>query len=558
MVDIIMKVIKRKKIDYQRLKEILGLLAKYRFDNLVGEMKLKGSRFGDFLYKYDSDLDLDSTAPERLRKVFEELGPTFIKLGQMMSTRPDLVGQDMADEFTKLQDDTPPFDFATVKVIIEGELGKSLNELFETFEEEQLAAASIGQVHRATLFEGTVVAVKVQRPGIHDLVEKDLIIMHHLADLINKRVPSLKVFNVPVIVDEFEKSIKKEMDYGLEARNTLNFAANFVDDPNIHVPHIYPDHSTSLVLTMEFIDGEKINNVMEEPEGFDTKTLANTIAESYFKQILIDGFFHADPHPGNLYVLDGNLVCYIDFGMMGHIDHDFMQNLGELFVQVLEYDINSIMDQLIYMEILNESVNRSLLKRDIMDILDRYYGASLQDIHVGHILSDLAIPLIYKYQAQIPPEFTLIARSVTLIEEVAYSLDPNFDVTTVFKPMVKKLLIKKFSPKNMFDFFKENMFQFEHFMKSFPRNINSIMAKVENGELRVKYSDEFSDDLERTSNKIVVAIIIAALLIGSSWIIQIQQGPMIFDMPILGFFGFLASGILGIGLIIYILGYKKI
>jgi ubiquinone biosynthesis protein len=216
------------------------------------------------------------------------------------------------------------------------------------------------------------------------------------------------------------------------------------------------------------------------------------------------------------------------------------------------------MDQLIYMDILNESVNRQLLKRDIMDILDRYYGASLQDIHVGNILSDLAIPLIYKYQAQIPPEFTLIARSVTLIEEVAFSLDPEFDATAVFKPMVKKLLIKKFSPKNMFDFFKENLFEFEHFMKSFPRNINSIMAKVENGELKVKYSNEFSDDLERTSNKLVVAIIIAALLIGSSWIIQIEQGPKIFEMPILGFLGFAASGILGIGLIIYILGYKKI
>ena len=350
----------KKKVDYQRLKEIIQLLAKYQFDNLVGEMELKGSRWGDLLYKYDSDLDLDETAPARLRKVFEELGPTFVKLGQMMSTRPDLVGERMADEFTKLQDDTQPFDFETVKMIVESELGKPLSEVFQSFEDEKLAAASIGQVHRAVLPDGTMVAVKVQRPGIQDTVDKDLVIMHHLADLINKRVPSLRVFNVPEIVEEFDKSIHKEMDYELEARNTLNFQANFADNEGIHAPTIFPEHSTSLVLTMEFIQGTKMSEVLEAPEGFDNKLLAERVAKSYFQQILMDGFFHADPHPGNLYVLEDNVLCYIDFGMMGHIDHEFMQNLGELFIQVIEYKVDAIINQLIYMGIINESVDRTI------------------------------------------------------------------------------------------------------------------------------------------------------------------------------------------------------
>lgn len=548
----------KKKVDYPRLKEIIQLLAKYRFDNLVGEMELKGSRWGDLLYKYDSNLDLDETAPERLRKVFEELGPTFVKLGQMLSTRPDLVGEKMAEEFTKLQDDTQPFDFETVKIIVESELGKPLNEVFQTFEEEKLAAASIGQVHRAVLPDGTLVAVKVQRPGIQDTVDKDLVIMHHLADLINKRVPSLRVFNVPEIVEEFDKSIHKEMDYELEARNTLNFQANFADDEGIHAPLILPEYSTSLVLTMEFIQGTKMSDVLESPEGFDTKLLAERVAKSYFQQILMDGFFHADPHPGNLYVLEDNVLCYIDFGMMGHIDHEFMQNLGELFIQVIEYKADAIINQLIYMGIINESIDITALKRDIMDILDRYYGASLNDIHVGHILSELAIPLIFKYEARIPPEFTLIVRAVTLIEEVAYSLDSEFDATAEFKPMVKKLLLQKLSPKNMADLFKDNMFELEHLVKNLPRNINRFIAKVENGEIKVKYSEDLAEDIERTSNKLVVAIIIAALLLGSSWIIQIDKGPMIWGMPLLGFLGFAASAVLGVGLIIYILRYRSI
>lgn len=548
----------RKMIDYNRLKEIVQALVKYQFDNIVGEMELKGSRWGRILYRYDSSVDLDETAPKRLRKVFEELGPTFIKLGQMMSTRADMVGQELASEFSRLQDDTLPIDFKIVKGIVETELGKPLNEIFQSFEEEQLAAASIGQVHQAVLDDGTRVAVKVQRPDIQDTVEKDLIIMHHLADLINNRVSSLRVYNFPEIVDEFDKSIHKEMDYQLEARNAIKFQANFADNNGIHAPVIYEDYSTSLVLTMEFIHGTKMGEVMESPAGFDNKLLAERVATSYFQQILMDGFFHADPHPGNLYVLEGNVLCYIDFGMMGHIDHDFMQNLGELFIHVMGFNSDAVINQLIYMEIIDDSVDRKLLKRDIMDILDRYYGASLKEIKIGEILSQLAIPLIAKYQARMPPEFTLIVRAVSIIEEVAFVLDEELDATALFKPMVKKILLKKFSPQNLSDLFKENIFEFEHLMKNLPRKVNRVISKVENGEIRVKYSEDFAEDIERTSNKLVVAIIIAALLLGSSWIIQIDNGPMIWDIPLLGFLGFAASGVLGVALILYILHFKKI
>lgn len=548
----------RKKVDYNRLKEIIQSLVKYKFDNLVGEMELKGSRWGTLLGKYDSDVDLDETAPERLRKVFEELGPTFVKLGQMMSTRADLVGQDLASEFSKLQDDTVPVDFETVKIIVEKELDKPLNKVFKTFNEKHLAAASIGQVHQAVLCDGTSVAVKVQRPGIQEIVGKDLIIMHHMADLINSRVPSLRIYNFPEIVDEFEKSILKEMDYQLEARNAMKFQTNFADNAGIHAPVIYQDYSTALILTMEFIQGTKMSEVIEEPSGFDTELVAERVADSYFQQILIDGFFHADPHPGNLYVLEDDVVCYIDFGMMGHIDNDFMQNIGELFIQVIGYHTDAIINQLIYMDIIDDSVDKNLLRRDIMDIFDRFYGASLKEIKVGEILSQLAIPLIAKYQARMPPEFTLIIRAVSIIEEVAFSLDEELDVTTLFKPMVKKILLKKFNPQNLSDLLKENMFEFEHLVKNLPQNVNRVISKIENGEIKVKYSEDFAEDLERTSNKLVIAIVIAALLLGSSWIIQIDKGPMIWDMPILGFLGFAASGVLGIALILYILHFKKI
>ena len=243
----------------------------------------------------------------------------------MMSTRPDMVGPEISDEFTKLQDNTLPIEFETIKSIVEHELGKSLKEAFQTFEEEQLATASIGQVHRATLHDDTKVAVKIQKPGIQDTVKKDIAIMHHLADIINRRISQLKYLNIPGIVDEFEKSMNKEMDYQLEARNTINFQNNFQDDNGIHVPQIYPDYSTSLVLTMEYIQGVKMSKVLESSGEFDTKLLAERVAKSYFQQIFMDGFYShtRNPHPGNLYVLPDNVVCYIDFGMMGHIDRDF-------------------------------------------------------------------------------------------------------------------------------------------------------------------------------------------------------------------------------------------
>ena len=548
----------QRKIDYNRLNEIIRLFAKYKFHNLLGESKLKGSFWRGLFKRYDADIDLDASAPERLRMVFEELGPTFVKLGQMLSTRPDLVGHKMADEFAKLQDDAKPFDFKIVKSTIEKELGKPLDLLFSNFNSEPVAAASIGQVHRAFLIDGTEVAIKIQRPGIQEIVDKDLVIMHHMAGLINKTIPSMRIFNIPVIVDEFEKSITKEMDYQLEARNTQNFGANFANDEGIYVPRIFSDYSTSLVLTMEFMHGNKMVNVLDNPDGFDDKLLAKRVAKSYFKQILEDGFFHADPHPGNMYVLENNVLCYIDFGMMGHIDNEFMANLGELFMHAIDYNADAVINQLIYMHIIDQTVDRQLLKRDIMDVFDRYYGASLQEMRLGNIMKDLAIPLIYKYQAHIPPEFTLIIRSVSLIEGVAYSLDPEFDATNVLKPMVKKILLKKISPENIVEFFKENMFELEHLVKNLPRHVNLLMGKIEESEIKIKYSEEFSDNLERISNKIVVAIIIAALLLGSSWIIQIDKGPMIFEMPILGFLGFAASGILGLGLIIYIVRFKNI
>jgi len=548
----------QRKIDYNRLNEIIRLFAKYKFHNLLGESKLKGSFWRGLFKRYDADIDLDASAPERLRMVFEELGPTFVKLGQMLSTRPDLVGHKMADEFAKLQDDAKPFDFKIVKSTIEKELGKPLDLLFSNFNSEPVAAASIGQVHRAFLIDGTEVAIKIQRPGIQEIVDKDLVIMHHMAELINKTIPSMRIFNIPVIVDEFEKSITKEMDYQLEARNTQNFGANFANDEGIYVPRIFSDYSTSLVLTMEFMHGNKMVNVLDNPDGFDDKLLAKRVAKSYFKQILEDGFFHADPHPGNMYVLENNVLCYIDFGMMGHIDNEFMANLGELFMHAIDYNADAVINQLIYMHIIDQTVDRQLLKRDIMDVFDRYYGASLQEMRLGNIMKDLAIPLIYKYQTHIPPEFTLIIRSVSLIEGVAYSLDPEFDATNVLKPMVKKILLKKISPENIVEFFKENMFELEHLVKNLPRHVNLLMGKIEESEIKIKYSEEFSDNLERISNKIVVAIIIAALLLGSSWIIQIDKGPMIFEMPILGFLGFAASGILGLGLIIYIVRFKNI
>ena len=490
--------------------------------------------------------ELDESTPERIRFVLQELGPTFIKLGQTLSTRPDLVGERMALEFTKLQEDNPPLEFDVIKTTLEEELGSALETIFESFDPEPLGSASIGQVHRAVLKSGEQVAVKIQKPGVEGIIKNDIAIMLFLARRINSYIPKLRIYNLPGIVEEFERSILKEIDYQNEAMNLKRFRQNFQMDHTVYVPQIYSQHSTPKVITMELIQGRKVSEVTEA-DGYHLKLIAKRGALSYFKQVVEDGFFHADPHPSNIYILKGDVLCYLDFGMMGVLDEDFRQDLAELFIYLMDTNVKGTISKLQQMGIIDEHVDTRSLKYDLIDLLFKYYGTELSEVHGG--LDDL-LRLMRKYQATLPRELVLLARGIGMVEEMGRKLDPTFNAVEIAQPLVRKIARKRLSPLNFLDYLKKNIFEMEHTMKNMPTSITRTLYRLEKGDMQIKV---VHSGLERSTNKLSISLVLAALLIGSSLIMTTDNGIFLLKFPYLGVAGFIISAILASGLVLSIL-----
>ncbi|HML06477.1 MAG TPA: AarF/ABC1/UbiB kinase family protein [Methanobacterium sp.] len=537
----------------KRLNQIIKVLGNYEFGYIAEKVKLKNKiPFKSRSYEYESIEELDATIPLRIRLVLQELGTTFIKLGQTLSTRPDLVGDDIAAELSKLQDDNPPVDFEIIKSVIGEELGDSPDNLFSEFNKEPLGSASIGQVHKAVLKNGDKVAIKIQKPGVEDIIRKDISIMRFLAKRVDDYMPQFRNYNLPGIVNEFERSILKEIDYNQEAMNITRFNYNFKDDETVYVPQVYKEYSTKKVLTMELIEGKKVSDVINSNEGYDKPLIAKRGIESFFKQVLVDGFFHADPHPANIYVLDNNIVCFLDYGMMGILDQEFRENLAELIVYFMENSVKGMINQLVYMGIINEAVDINAFRYELTDLMYRYYGIGLNEMHGG--MNDL-ISLMRRYKIQLPREFVLLARGIGMLEDSGEKLDPNFNPVEAFKPMAMTVIRKKISPLRIIDFLKDNLFEFEHLLKTLPHGISKTLYKLEEGKLTLEIEHK---DMERISNKISTALIISALLIGSSLIMQTDKGILILGFPFLGLIGFIISMILGLMLVLSILKHREI
>ena len=552
----------KKRGDMHRIKEIAGVLVKYGFGYFVERVKLtRRLPFTKRFKQYENIEDLDSTVPERMRLVLEELGSSFIKLGQLLSTRKDFIGEEFEKEFSKLQDMTPSFSYDIVKTIIEREFGKPIDMVFSSFDEEPIASASLAQVHKAVLKNGEVVAVKVQRPDIEKQIREDIRVIRHLLVLLNNHFPDLKDHDFSMIIDEFERSIFKEIDFKQELINIKKFKMMFINDNYIFVPKVYDHYSTKYVLTMEFVDGVKVSELNKFEEDYNPKLIAKRINESFFKQIFVYGFFHADPHPGNLFILKNNVVCYFDYGMIGHIDEEFKDNLAKLFVYLINYDMNGIINQLTNMGLFDDEVDISELKYNIMDIMDIYYGTKLKDIQLGKIMNEMTL-LFTRHKIKLPREMILISRAIIIIEGVSQSLDPDFNTVTVCKPYAKKIIKNKISPKKIANVFKENILSFDYFIKTFPKTMRKVLNKIASGKIDVEFEHRdlsiFSDNVERVGNKMSTAMIISALIVGSSLIMQTNKGPLLFDFPVLGIIGFCISALLGLNLIFSIIHLRKL
>ena len=531
----------------KRFHEITKALRKYGFGKFLNKTvkeKIIPSKDDEY------EILLDTELPTNLRMMFQELGTSFIKLGQLLSTRPDMVGERIAKEFEQLQEDNPPVPYEEVKRVIESELNGNIDELFSEFSKESLATASIAQVHEARLITGERVAVKVQKEGINENLEQDLAIMKSLANTVHKYSDEFRKYNLPEMIKEFDHSIHIELDYTNELINMNVLGANFEEDETIHIPIAYADYCTPKVLTMEFIDGTNLQDVyVSDSEEFDKELIAKRVIDSFMKQVLIDGFFHGDPHAGNIIILEDNVVCYIDLGAMGILDDDFRKKLTDMLMLVADQDINGLINQFIYMGIIDYSMDTTDLKRDLRDLFLRMFAS---DSTGFNDIFDQMLGLMQDHGIILPTEFVSMARGISMIESVSTTLDPKIDMIASIEPIAKESVKERVNIKNFIESKKGSLLYYKNMLTSLLPLIAKAIHKIDNGDMKVKFE---LDGLDRIVSKFSLVVIIAALLISSSLVMTITRGPMLFDMPLIAVIGYVITLILSIiGIINYLYG----
>ncbi len=542
-----------------RYRQILTVLFKYGFGDLVETLKIEQYiEIGLQMISRKRRERLEKlTRAERVRMALEELGPTYIKLGQVLSTRPDLVSVDFVNEFAKLQDKAPVVAFQAIKQTIEGELGRTLGVLFAEFDEAPLASASIGQVHHARLHNGDEVAVKVERPAITNIVEVDLEIMLHLATLAERHVEEL-AFHRPVkIVEEFVRTIEKEMDYTIEAASMGRVAGQFLDDETIYVPKVYGEFSTQRVLTIEYIDGIKISKTEDLCQaGYDCHLITARGADVLLKQIFAFGFFHADPHPGNLFVLPGNVICLLDFGMMGAVDRATREIFVTLVDSILRRDEPRMAQVLLRLTDWDEEPDKVQLEKDVADFIAQHLYRPLKEIQLARLLQHL-LELATRHRMRIPPDIFLMIKALAQVEGVARGLDPEFDIIERAAPFIRDIKLARLAPGRLAGDAIRLVEQSYEFLTDFPKDLlelsRSLRQKKLSFNLILKDLDKMLATHDQISNRISFAIIIAALIIGSALIVISNMPPLFYGISVIGLAGFLAAGFLGIWLLVAII-----
>jgi len=498
---------------------------------------------------------------QRFRMVMEELGPSFIKLGQLAGTRPDLVPPEACAEFEKLQDTVPPFPVSQVRQIIETELGKSLEALFKEFDETPVASASVSQVHRAVLPDGTVTAIKVQRPGIRATIEVDLEIMFHLAELIEKHIHGMETLDPIGIVREFSRTIKRELNFDIEAGNIERFARNFQSDTSIYVPKVYRHLSTDKVLVMEFVEGIKVSDLDALAEAnLDLELIADRGADIILKQIFEHGFFHADPHPGNILVLPDNVICLLDYGMTGTLTGHNREHLGDLIAGIVRRNAKRMTRSLLRLSQLESAENIENLEADIADFVERHLYRPLKDIRMGSLLTQL-VQLLIRHNLKIPPVFYLLDKALVTVEGNGRRLSPDFDIIEHMKPFVRQLLSERLSIRKLRKDLYTVSLDWEAVLRELPADTRNIINKIKRGKIHIEFEHKGLEPMLRThdriSNRLVYGIVLSSLVIGSSLIVLSGIPPKWHEIPIIGIIGFLTAGAMGFWLLISILKHGK-
>ncbi|MCR5220511.1 MAG: AarF/ABC1/UbiB kinase family protein [bacterium] len=550
---------------FKRYRTVLTVLVKYGFGHIVDQLNLGGYlELGRKIVTggpHHGETQ-GMTPPERLRLALEELGTTFIKMGQILSTRPDLIPNDFTEEFRKLQNDVPAVPFEELRAQFEKELGHPIAEVFQKFETKPVAAASIAQVYQGVLISGEKVAVKIRRPNIREIVETDLEIMLGLAQRIRNYFPHWEIYDPVGIVTDFRRTILRELDFTREAHAIDRFTQNFKDDATVYIPKVFWHATGESALTMEFIHGIKVTDIAAlQKGGYDLKAIAYNGAHAILRQILEFGYFHGDPHPGNIFILPGNVVCMLDYGMTGRLDPTMKQQLSDLLNAVLRRDVNHLVEILRNSVELSDNINLYELRSDLTEFLDDYYGLPLNEIHTGQLLVDFSA-ILNRYRIKFPSSLMILAKSLVTVEGIGRQLDPEFNMVEMLSPLITRLIRERFSPVEMSREALDIVTNYSGLFKQLPHDIRELLTRLNKDKFRIDLRhhgfEKMMADLDKASNRISFSLLISALIVGSSLIMQTDKGPHFFGFPTLGLLGYSVAAILGLWLAIAILRSGKL
>jgi len=541
----------------RRYREIVAILAKHGLGALVDQLGLAPYlRLPKWAVRTQEVERQELSLPQRLRRALEELGPTFIKLGQILSTRPDLVPPPYLAELVRLQDAVPPAPWEVIKIQIEEELGGALDHIFSSFESQPVAAASLGQVHRATLRNGEEVVIKAQRPGIEEIVRVDLEILHDLARLAQRHTPLGELYDLPQIMEEFASTLRAEMDYLREGRNADRFRQNFATETALYIPKVYWDYTTAKVLTLERISGIKINDIEAlDAAGIDRHQVALNSVRIIIKEMLEDGFFHADPHPGNFFVMDNEVIGAMDFGMVGYLTPWDRERLARLYIAAVQMDVESIVNELIRTGGVGYDVERTALERDIRRLLTKYRGLPLQELLARQVMDEV-MPIAFRHHLRLPSQWWLLGKTLGMIEGLALQLDPTLDIFEISRPYVNKLLWQMLSPSRWGQKLAQGALDWSELWIELPRRTPRLLDQMERGEFQLTFRLKGQDDalgrLDRLANRLALSVLVAAFIVSLSLLIPAYAPGQAWAFW-LSVVGFAVAATLGLWLMLSIL-----
>jgi len=535
--------------DLPRLREIGHVLLRHGFGHVAQRLRLPGVRW--WRRQQPPPEATSFSLPERLRMIFEELGPTFIKFGQILSIRRDVLPEEYVSEFEKLQDAVPPFSYAEVARLIAEEFGRDVKDVFEEFASEPLASASIAQAHLARTKTGQEVIVKVQRPQIRQMILQDLAIMEHLAHLLARRIPESRRYDPVGLVEEFRKTILLELDFRREGRNADRLRQHLRDMPGIVIPQVFWEYSAPRVLTIEYMVGQGLREALSR-SAEDRHRIAANLYEAFLKQIFEDGFFHADPHPGNLLFLPDGRVGLLDFGIVGRVSRDRLAGLVTILLAIMEQDVEALLDECIALGLMPADLDRQTIQYEIDELLAEHLDLPLRDISLGHILETL-FEMGRKHRLKVLSNLVLLGKTMMTLEAVIRALDPAFALVEEARWEVERLIRIRLSAEALLKTGWRTTRQVFHLARRLPQRLERILQSVEEGRVRVELMPgteaHVLQQWEQMWHRAIRGAMVCALIIGGSLLIQAHIGPMVKGLSIAGLLGYGLALTLGLPLL---------